>query len=74
VRDLRQYARQTEHRLIAGGLILLVLVGDGLILLLYGTGPAILGLLCIFVGLVPVLMVFGVMLFLDWISKHTDDS
>ncbi len=66
VRDLREYAKKTETRMIAGFLILLLLVGDGLIFLFYGTGAGLLGLACILAGLVPVLLV---VLFL-WIADN----
>ena len=58
MRDLRKYARQTNTRLIIGGILLLVFVGGGLIYLIYGGGAAITGLLCIFAGLVPILLIF----------------
>ncbi|MEJ5201102.1 MAG: hypothetical protein WHV66_02615 [Anaerolineales bacterium] len=69
-RDLRQYARQTTVRLIAGGLILLILVGDGLIYLIYGPGAAISGLICIGIGLIPPILVIGVLALLDWVTRR----
>jgi len=44
-RDLRKYVRQTNFQLIAGALILLFIIGDGLIYLFYGSSAAVLGLL-----------------------------
>ncbi len=69
-RDLRQYARQTTVRLIAGGLILLILVGDGLIYLIYGPGAAISGLICIGIGLIPPILVICVLALLDWVTRR----
>ena len=37
-RDLRKYGRQTNIRLVAGALLLLFVIGDGLIYLIYGSG------------------------------------
>ena len=49
-RDLRQYARQTNFRLIVGFILLLFIVGDGLIYLFYGQGAALMGLICLLGG------------------------
>ncbi len=73
-RDLRRYARQTNVRLIAGALLLLFVVGDGLIFLIYGAGPALMGLLCLGAGLVPIGLTVLVLWLLGWISKHADRS
>ncbi len=56
-RDLRQYARQTNFRLVVGFIILLLVVGDGLILLFYGKSAALTGMFCILAGLIPVVMI-----------------
>lgn len=71
-RDLREYARQTNTRLIVGGVLLLFIVGDGLIYIIYGPGAAISGLLCLGVGLVPILLIMLVMTVIDWVVKHAD--
>ncbi len=69
-RDLRRYTRQTNFRLILGGLFLLFIVGDGLIYLIYGRGAALMGLLCLLAGLIPVALTLLVMLLLDWVAKR----
>ncbi len=71
-RDLRKYARQTNTRLIAGAILLVLLIGDGLIYWIYGQGAAVMGLLCILAGMVPMVLVFLVLLLLDWIRKKAD--
>lgn len=70
MRDLRQYARQTTFRLILGGLLILFLVGLGLIAWRYGFPAAGLGLLCLFVGLMPIGMIILTLAIWDWIVKH----
>ena len=70
LRDLRKYAAQTHTRLIVGGVALLV-VGLGLIALLYGVPAALMGLLCILGMLVPIALVGLVMLLLDVIVKKS---
>jgi hypothetical protein len=71
-RDLRKYVRQTNIRLIAGGLVLLFILGDGLIYLIYGAGAAGLGLLCLLGGMVPVVLVVLIMMLIDWIAKRAN--
>ncbi|MFO8036968.1 MAG: hypothetical protein R6U57_10120 [Anaerolineales bacterium] len=53
-KDLRTYARRTTLLLVVGFIIILFVVGDGLIYLLYGRGPALMGLVCLGSGLIPV--------------------
>jgi hypothetical protein len=71
-RDLRRYARQTNVRLIVGALVLLFIVGDGLIYLIYGKGPALMGLLCLLAGLMPVALTLLVLLLLAWVAKKAE--
>jgi membrane protein implicated in regulation of membrane protease activity len=71
-RDLRKYVRQTNLRLIAGGLVLLFIVGDGLIFLFFGPSAAVTGLLCLAAGMTPVLLVTLILLLLDWITKRAN--
>ena len=71
-RDLRKYARQTNIQLAVGAVLLLFIVGDGLIYLIYGGGAALLGLLCLLGGMVPVVLVILVLFFFEWIQKHAD--
>jgi len=69
-RDLRKYASQTTVQLIVGGLILLFLVGLGLIWYFYGLQAALLGLICMLGGLVPIILVIFLMSGLDAIMKR----
>ena len=69
-RNLQKYIRQTNLRLIAGGLVLLFIVGDGLIYWLYGSQAALMGFLCLLAGMTPVVLVVLVILLLDWITKR----
>lgn len=71
-RDLRKYARQTNVRLAIGAFCLLFLVGDGLIYLIYGSGAALTGLLCLLAGLFPIILVVLFMIILDWIAKRAN--
>lgn len=69
-RDLRRYASQTSVRLIVGALLLVFLVGDGLIYLIYGPASAVMGLLCLLGALVPIVLVWLVIMLMDWIVKR----
>ena len=71
-RDLRKYVRQTNFRLIAGALVLLFVVGDGLIYLFYGSSAAVIGLLCLLGGMIPVVLVVFILLLIDWIAKRAN--
>jgi hypothetical protein len=68
-RDLRRYARQTNVRLGIGGILLLLVVGDGLIYLIYGRGAALMGLLCLLLGLAPLALIWLALTGLDWVVK-----
>lgn len=72
IRDLRKYARQTNVRLAAGALFLLFVVGDGLIYLIYGPGPALMGLLCLAGGMVPIVLVVAILFLMEWIAKRAN--
>ena len=74
MRDLRRYARNTNFRLAAGFFLLLLLVGDGLIYLIYGPGAAVSGLLCIFAGLVPLVLIALGLLLMEYIVKKANDE
>jgi hypothetical protein len=71
-RDLRKYASQTNVRLIAGAVLVLLIIGDGLIYIIYGSGAALMGILCILAGMIPVILTFLVLVLFDWIRKRAD--
>ena len=74
MRDLRKYSRNTNVHLIIGFIFLLFLVGDGLIYLFYGRGAAISGLICIFGGFVPILMIIGLFAVMDFVIKKANEE
>jgi uncharacterized membrane protein YuzA (DUF378 family) len=69
-RDLRKYARQTNIRLILGGVLLIFVIGVGLIYLFYGQGAALTGLLCLVVGLIPLILIWLMFWVLEFITKR----
>jgi hypothetical protein len=69
-RDLRKYARSTGVQLTVGAIFLLLIVGVGLIYLIYGPGAAIMGLTCLLAGLAPVILIVLVLYLFDWIVKR----
>lgn len=71
-RDLRKYARQTRIQLVVGTLALVLIVGDGLVYLIYGPQAALTGLICIGGGLVPVFLVILILQLIDWIVKRAN--
>lgn len=74
IRDLRQYSRQTYFRLIVGGLLVLLFIGDGLIYYFYGGEAAIAGVICIFLGLVPVIGIGLFLLIIEWIVHRANQE
>ena len=72
IRDLRRYARQTQIRLILGGILLLFLVGDGLIYIFYGKEAAILGIFCLGAGLSPLVLIWLALLILEWAAQRVN--
>ena len=72
MRDLNKYKRETNTRLIIGAVVLILLIGDGLIFIIYGTGPGFMGLTCLLAGLAPVLLIALVIYFINWSVKHAN--
>ncbi len=70
MQDLRKYASQTTFRLILGGLIILLVVGEGLIWIIYGGPAALMGLLCIGAGLIPVIIIVIILAVMEKIVKN----
>jgi hypothetical protein len=70
VRDLRQYAKQTNVRLAIGAFILVFVVGVALIWAFYGEGAAGMGLACLLAALFPVALIGLFFLAIEWILKR----
>lgn len=73
-RDLRRYASQTQRGALIGFVLLLFLVGDGLIYLLYGRGPALMGVVCILAGLLPLLLIALGLYAMEWVVKKNREG
>jgi len=69
-RDLRRYSRQTSFRLLLGFFVLLFLLGDGLIYLFMGRNAAVMGLVCLVLGLAPALLVWLLLGVMGWLVKQ----
>ena len=69
-RDLRSYMKDTNVRLIVGAVLLLFIVGDGLIWWIYGSGAAVMGLICMLGAFVPIGLIFLLLNLSDWILKR----
>jgi hypothetical protein len=73
-RDLRHYARGTQFRLTLGALAILFGVGGLLIYFFYGAGGAALGVMCLVIGLLPVLLILAALWILDVILHRSHES
>lgn len=72
-RDLREYRRATDRRMLLGFFFLVFIVGDGLIYLIYGQAAAFSGLLCLLIALIPAVMVAGALWLLQRIVENKHD-
>jgi hypothetical protein len=70
LRDLREYAKQTNVRLAFGAFILLFVVGVALIWVFYGERAAGMGFICLLAALFPVILILGIFLGIEWILKR----
>jgi hypothetical protein len=70
MRDLREYARQTNVRLALGAFLLLFVVGVGLIWLIYGGNAAGMAFTCLLAALFPVVLILLFFLAIEWILKR----
>lgn len=70
MRDLREYARQTNVRLALGAFILVFVIGVGLIWLIYGASAAGMAFTCLLAALAPIVLIFLIFLVIDWILKR----
>lgn len=70
MRDLRDYAKQTNVRLAFGAFILLFVVGVVLIWAFYGERAAGMGFVCLLAALFPVILILGIFLGIEWILKR----
>ena len=72
MRDLRKYAQQTDRRLIVGGLLILFVVGDGLIYLIFGQQAALAGLICLLIGLIPLVLIWISLALISWLVRRAN--
>ena len=73
-RDLRKFAKQTNFRLGVGMAVLLMIVGPGLIYLIWGPSAAMSGFFCLLAALVPIGLISLSLWVLDWIQKRANRS
>jgi hypothetical protein len=73
-RDLHKYARTTQRWLIAGVLMIVFLIGDGLIFLVYGKEAGWMALICTGLGLIPALLIVGVLGLFGWFARRMNSE
>lgn len=71
-KDLRKYARQTNLRLFFGFALIVFLIGDGLIYIIYGREPALLGLICLAAATGPVVLIWLILNGFEWLVKRAN--
>jgi hypothetical protein len=72
--DIRNHARQTKRRLIAGGLGLFFVIGTVLIAVTYGTPAAVCGLAFFLLAMIPIGLISLVLFGLEWISDRSKQN
>jgi hypothetical protein len=70
VRDLREYAKQTNVRLAIGAFVLVFVIGVVLIWAIYGEGAAGMGLACLLAALFPIALIILFFVAIEWILKR----
>jgi len=70
VKDLREYTKETNVRLVLGAFILLFVVGVALIWAIYGGNAAGLAFTCLLAALFPVILILFIFVGIEWILKH----
>jgi hypothetical protein len=70
LKDLREYAKQTNIRLAFGAFVLLFVIGVALIWVFYGERAAGMGFVCLLAALFPVILILGIFLGIEWILKR----
>jgi NhaP-type Na+/H+ or K+/H+ antiporter len=71
-RDMRRHAAQTRRRLTVGLCLIVLVVGGGLIYLMYGPSSAAAAVTCLLGALVPVAVVWLILRLLDWFVKRAN--
>jgi len=69
--DFRRFRQQTNFRLIIGFLIVLLVIGLGLVFVIYGENAAIAGFLFLVISLSPVVIIVIILQVLQWIINRT---
>ncbi len=70
MRDLREYTKQTNIRLVLGAFLLLFVVGVGLIWFIYGGSAAGMAFTCLLAALFPVILILSIFLAIEWILSR----
>jgi hypothetical protein len=70
---LRRHRTTTDRNLLIGFFVVLFVVGGGLIAWFYGTGAAVLGLLCMGLGALLAALVILVVFSFEWLSNWLEN-
>lgn len=70
MRDMREYAKQTNVRLALAAFILLFVVGVALVWVFYGGNAAGMAFTCLLAALFPVILILFIFLAIDWILRR----
>jgi hypothetical protein len=69
--DLKDYSKQTTKRLVFGFISILIVVGLGLVAIIWGIPAAVSGFLCILAGGIPILLIWLILWVVDRVVKNS---
>lgn len=72
--DPRKHFDQTQLHFVIGFVILLILVGLGLIGIFYGLPSALMGLMCVGFGVIPILGIFLILKIIDKLLNKINEQ
>jgi Na+/phosphate symporter len=73
-RDLRKYAGQTNVRFILGGLLVILIVGIGLIYVFFDVRAALMGLMCMVIGISILIIIWFSLWLMEKIVHGADQE
>jgi hypothetical protein len=68
--NMRRHRRQTERRLALAVVLSLLLVGGGLVGLIYGTGAAVMAISCLMLGCAVFAALWLFLTLMEWWAKR----
>jgi hypothetical protein len=59
--DPQKHFKQTQLQFVIGFVVILIIVGFGLIFYFYGSSAAVMGIICVATGVLPVIVIYMIL-------------